>query len=519
LNRIVLIYFVLLIGSFSLQYFQAVILEVMGQKVMLDLRTHTFRHIQGMSLSFFNRNALGKLIARLVNDVEALHELITQGVVAGLGDLLRIFGTAAILFYWDWRLALIVFSFVPVLLFATWFYRLKARDAYRKTRKYVADINSELQENAAGAATVQMFNREELSFRRFEKANRGSRNEQLRTVYYNALYFPLIDLMAACSIAAVIWYGGGRSLQNLIPLGVLVAFIQYILPLFGPIRDFAQKYNILQSALAACERIFEVMDQKTEIENPPLPVRGERARGRIEFKNVWFSYNSDEPVLKDISFRLDPGESVAIVGPTGAGKTSLINLLNRMYDIQRGEILLDGVDIRTMDKYHLRSQIGIVLQDAFLFADDVVENVRLGNGGITPDRVREICREIRADPFIQRLAGTYDHKLMERGTNLSLGQRQLLAFARVFAYDPPILVLDEATSSLDSETEHLVQEALLKTIRGRTSILIAHRLSTIRFVDKIIVLRHGRIEEMGTHQELIRQKGIYQHLYSLQYQS
>jgi len=405
---------------------------------------------------------------------------------------------------------------IPVAI-ATKLYRDRARRAYRNIRDGLAKLNSCVHESVSGMSTIQAFNKEEENYGRFEGINRANRDEQLKSIVYYAVYFPVIDILSAVTIGIVIWYGGGGAIRDTLQLGVIIAFIQYVQRFFQPVKDLAGNYNIIQSAATSLERIFRLLDTPEDIPDPVRSHSRGKLQGEIEFRDVWFSYNSDDPVLKGVSFHLDPGESVAIVGATGAGKTSMINLIGRFYDIRRGSILIDGMDIRDMEKAFLRRHIGLVFQDTFLFSGDIERNIRLGNEGIPPEKVREAARYANASGFIEKLPGGYSEELHERGNTLSLGQKQLIAFARVFAFDPEILILDEATSSLDTETEILIRDAIRKVIKGRTTIIIAHRLSTVRYADKIIVMHDGEIAQMGTHEELLKSKGIYHELHELQF--
>lgn len=518
LSLIMIIYFALLLLSFILQYIQIYIMQIIGQKTMYDIRICLFSHIQKMSLSFFNRNPIGRLVTRVVNDVEVLNEMFTQGIVVAVGDLLILIGITIAMLVLNFRLAFLTFIVIPPLLYATKIYSDRARDSYRGIRTNLARLNSYLQENVSGMSTVQVFNREDESFRRFEIINRENRDELLRSLIYNAIYFPCIELFSAITIGIIIWYGGGEVIRGGVQLGVLVAFIQYVQRFFQPIRDFAEKYNIMQAAMASSERIFKLIDTPEEIPNPQRPVISDKLRGEIEFRDVWFSYNSEGPVLKGVSFHLKAGESIAIVGATGAGKTSIINLLGRFYDIQKGMILIDGIDIREMDKFFLRKQMGIVLQDVFLFAGDIENNIRLREDSIPVEMVYEAARYVNAHEFIMKLPKGYKEDVLERGSSLSLGQKQLISFARALVFNPRILILDEATSSVDTETEIFIRDALRKLIKNRTSIIIAHRLSTVRYADRIIVIQGGEVAETGSHEELIKSRGIYYKLYQLQFE-
>ncbi len=519
LSKVALLFLGVLIASFIIRYTQIYIMEYMGQRVMYDMRVQIFSHLQEMSLSFYDKNPVGRLITRLTSDVEALNEMLTSGVITIFGDIFTLMGIMVVMLLMNWKLALVTFSILPLLFYATILFRLKVRDTYRAVRLRIARVNANLQENVTGMKIVQLFNREKRNFDRFDELNIDHLNALLRAIFYYAVFFPVVEVMGAVAMALIIWYGGGEVIRNALTIGVLVAFIQYANRFFRPIRDLSEKYNIMQAAMAASERIFSLLDTPIDIKNPEEPVILEdRFKGDIEFKNVWLAYADDDYVLKDMSFKIKSGESVAFVGATGAGKTSIISLLARFYDIQKGEILIDGVDIRKMDKHQLRSHIGVVQQDVFLFSGSIEKNIRLGNEDIDDRRVRDAARYVNAHKFIQRLPDRYRQKVKERGATLSVGQKQLLAFARALAFNPDILlVLDEATSSVDTETEFLIQDALVKLMKGRTSIIIAHRLSTIKRVDRIIVIHKGEIKEVGTHQELLDKRGIYYRLYQLQY--
>src|SRR3972149_4651840 len=528
LNFIMAVYFMVLLLTFSLQYAQVYIMQLTGQRAMYDIRVKLFAHIEKMSLSFFNNNPIGRLVTRLVNDIEVLNEMFTQGIVVAIGDLLTLIGIAIALLILNLKLALLTFIVLPPLLYATKSYRDRARDSYRNIRTNLAKLNSYLQENIGGMSTVQVFNREDENFKRFDRINIENKDEQMRSLIYNAIYFPSIEFFSAIAVGVIIWHGGGEAIRGGIQLGVMVAFIQYVQRFFQPVRDFAEKYNIMQASMASSERIFKLLDTSEEIQNPEKPVLLRDVKGEIEFKDVWFSYNPPRPpfnkggnggdlTLKGISFHLKAGESAAIVGATGAGKTSIINLLGRFYDIQKGRVLIDNIDIRDFDKKSLRRNIGIVLQDVFLFAGDIENNIKLGEDGISIEKVYESAEIVNAHRFIERLPKGYKEDVQERGSTLSLGQKQLISFARVLAFNPRILILDEATSSVDTETEILIRDALRKLIKNRTSIIIAHRLSTIRYVDKIIVIHDGEIVEMGSHEELLKNNGMYHNLYQLQF--
>jgi ATP-binding cassette subfamily B protein len=498
-------------------YFQTVLLNTVGQYVMFDLRREIYNKLQHQEVAYYDRNPVGRIMTRLTADVDALNELFTSGVTDLLGDLVMIAAILAVMLYMDWRLTLITLLTVPMLFAATTWFRKGARKGFDLVRIKIARIYSFLQEHFSGAQTVQIFNAEAKSLRRFARINDEHRRANIDTIYYYAVFFPLVDLIGATGIALIIWYGGYRVMQNALTLGGLVAFIQYSSFLFQPIRDISDKYNVLQGAVVASHRIFKALDLPILINSPAKPLKSGRAEGRIEFENVWFAYNEEDWVLKDVSFTVSPGQSVALVGHTGSGKTTITNLLMRFYDVQRGRILLDGVDVRDWDLQSLRENFAVVLQDIFLFTGTVESNIRLGREDITDERIRWAANEVRADNFIQRLPHDYKSEVRERGAGLSVGQKQLISFARALAFDPALLILDEATSSIDTETEQLIQEAIARVMRNRTSVIVAHRLSTIQRADNIIVLHHGEIREQGTHQDLLLLQGLYWRLYKLQY--
>ena len=517
LDLMALAYLGVVFLGFIFLFVQTYTTEYTGQRAMHDLRMEIFTHLQKQDMAYFDHNPVGRLMTRTINDVETLNELFSTGVVGLLGDLFIVFGIAGAMLWLNWQLALVCLAAFPLILYLSRFYRRRAREVYRERRLILARLNAGLQENIAGVATIQAFGQEEKMYRRFQEINLGYRDVLLRSVRYNAVFFPIIEIFSALTIGLLLWYGGGLVVQNVVEAGVIVAFIQYIQRMYHPIRDLAEKYNIMQAAMASSERVFTLLDTPETIKNPARPKSVERVRGEIEFKNVWLSYHPGEPVLKDISFRIRPGEKVALVGATGGGKTSIISALCRFYDIDRGAILIDGVEIREWDKQALRRQLGLVLQDVFLFSGDIAANITLGDERIDEARMLEAARRVQITPFIERLPGRYQEEVQERGSTLSQGQRQLLSFARALAFDPRILILDEATSSVDTETEMLIQAALLELLKDRTALIIAHRLSTIKSADRILVVHKGEIWEQGSHEELLAQGGLYARLYDLQY--
>lgn len=502
---------------FVFSYLQALLLNTVGQYVMFDIRRELYDKLQHQEVAYYDRNPVGRIMTRLTNDVDALNELFTQGVTDVLGDLVMILAIIAVMLWMDVRLTLVTLLTVPMLFAATTWFRKGARRGYDMVRTRIARINAFLQEHFAGAQTVQIFNAEAKSLRKFHAINDDYRRANIETIFFYAVFFPLVDLIGAVGIALVIWYGGYRVMNGALTLGALVAFIQYSGFLFQPIRDISDKYNVLQAAVVASHRIFKTLDLPIAITTPEKPLQAGRASGKIEFQNVWFAYHDEDWVLKDVSFTVNPGQSAALVGHTGSGKTTITNLLMRFYDIQRGRILLDGVDLRDWDLPSLRSNFAVVLQDVFLFSGTVESNIRLGREDISDERLAWAAREVHAHKFIERLKDEYRTEVRERGAGLSVGQKQLISFARALAFDPALLILDEATSSIDTETEHLIQQAIERVMRDRTSIVVAHRLSTIQRADQIIVMHHGEIREQGTHQELLANRGLYWMLYKLQY--
>lgn len=502
--------------QFALTYGQTMLVQTLGQRLMFDLRQQIFDHLQRVDVRFYDRNPVGRLMTRLTTDVDALNELFTAGVVAFVQDIFLLLGIVGLMFYLNWRLALAAFLVLPLLVLVTMWFRTNARRAYREVRTRIARINAFLQEHITGMATVQLFNEERRSFERFDRLNADHRRAHLETIFYYAVFFPAVELVGAIGIALIIWYGGHQVLAGSVTLGALIGFVQLSQRFFQPISDLSEKYNILQSAMAAAERIFALLDTPVGIVSRG-GYRPRHVRGHLAFRHVWFAYEGEEWVLRDVSFEVRPGETVALVGPTGAGKTTIAHLLLRFYDVQRGAILLDGVDIREWDLQALRRAFALVPQDVFLFSGDIVTNIRLGETTFSEERVREAARRVHAQELIERLPRGYDTEVGERGARLSTGQKQLIAFARALCFDSPILILDEATASVDPRTEGLIHEALETLLVGRTSLIIAHRLSTIQRADQIIVLHKGRVREIGTHAELLRRDGLYARLYRLQY--
>jgi ATP-binding cassette subfamily B protein len=588
--EIAAIYVGLLVFSFLLEFLQTYYMQWTGQKVMFDLRRQIFRHLQRLHIAFFDKNPVGRLVTRVTTDVDALNEMFTSGVVSIFEDLFVLFGILGVMLCMNWKLALITFAVLPFIIYSTKIFRDRVRDSYRRIRVAIARINSYLQEHVSGMVVLQLFNREGKAYARFSEINRVHMDAYKDAILAYSIYYPVVEILSAIAIACVIWFGGGDVMHNitarsvavsfnwrtlvafrLVPtvasIGVLVAFIQYALRFFRPIMDFSEKYNILQSAMAASERIFKLLDTPVQVVSPKRTKRPE-GRGRIEFDHVWFTYRdgdaetknaqagdnndlekkdhvgtaasavqaeqssaSSSPatshavpsatppdwVLRDVTFAIEPGETVAIVGHTGAGKTTLISLLLRFYDVQKGAVRIDGVDVKDMDLSDLRSRFGVVLQDPFLFSGTIGGNIRLGTERIRDEDVEQAAEDVNLADFIKALPKGFDEEVRERGSTLSTGQKQLISFARALAHEPQILILDEATSSVDTETEFRVRDALNRMVEGRTSLIIAHRLSTVQRADKIIVMHKGQVREMGTHQQLLAQRGIYFKLYQLQY--
>jgi ATP-binding cassette subfamily B protein len=564
--QIAAMYVGLLLFSFVLEFTQTYIMQWAGQKVMFDLRSQIFRHLQRLHISFFDRNPVGRLVTRVTSDVDALNEMFTAGVVSIFEDIFVLAGILVIMLNMNWKVALVTFAVLPLIAIATKIFRDKVRDSYRRIRVAIARINAYLQEHVTGIVVLQLFNREKRSYEEFEKVNRVHMDAFKDAIFAHAVYYPVVEVLTSVAIASVLWFGGDEVIRSVsarsvaigfvhgqlqvrvvevaMSLGVLVAFIQYAQRFFRPIQDLSEKYNILQAAMASSERIFKLLDTPAEIVSPAKP-QAPQGPGRIEFDHVWFAYRTMAQaaaeaaskgeklkatvatgapgaeeldwVLRDVSFAIEPGETVAIVGHTGAGKTTIISLLLRFYDVQRGAIRIDGVDIRDMDLAALRRRYGVVLQDPFLFTGTVAGNIRLGTNWIEDEMVENAAEQVNVAEFIRSLPSGFAEAVKERGSTLSTGQKQLISFARALAHNPTILILDEATSSVDTETEFRVREALTRMVEGRTSIIIAHRLSTIQRADKIIVMHKGQVREIGSHQQLLAQRGIYWKLYQLQY--
>jgi ATP-binding cassette, subfamily B, multidrug efflux pump len=532
IGQIAVLYVGLLLFGFLLEFVQTYVMQWTGQKVMFDLRSQIFRHLQRMHVGFFDKNPVGRLVTRVTTDVDALNEMFTAGVVAIFEDIFVLAGIVVIMLKMDWRLALITFSVLPLIVIATSIFRKYVRDSYRRIRTAIARINAYLQEHVSGMVVLQLFNREKRAYGRFKDINASHMEAYKDAILAYALYYPVVEILSSIAIAGVIWFGGGQVVRGITTLGIMVAFISYAQRFFRPIMDLSEKYNILQGAMASAERIFKLLDTEVEVTAPAQPRRAV-GPGRIEFDHVWFAYRTvpeknanGEPnanagemdwVLRDVSFTVEPNETAAIVGHTGAGKTTIISLLLRFYDVQQGAIKIDGVDVRLMDLNDLRRRFGVVLQDPFLFTGTIEENIRLGTAGIDQRRIERAAEDVNVADFIRSLPEGYESAVQERGSTLSTGQKQLISFARALAHDPKILILDEATSSVDTDTEMRVRDALTRLVEGRTSVVIAHRLSTIQRADKIIVMHKGRVREMGSHQQLLTNRGIYWKLYQLQY--
>jgi ATP-binding cassette, subfamily B, multidrug efflux pump len=517
LGRLCLLFFGTLLVGFAAEYVQTVLLQSTGQRIMHTLRRDVYDQFQRLDLRYYDRHPVGRMMTRVTTDVDALNDLFASGVVAVAGDLLVLVGITVAMLVIDWRLAIVAFAVLPLIAWAAHWFRTNVRESYRQVRGLVARLNAFLQEHLTGMATVQTFNQEPRTAARFEGINREHREANVRSIFYYATFYPIVEVLAAASGALIIWFGSGWVREGTVSLGVLVAFLQYSRRFFQPIADLSEKFNILQAALAAAERVFGVLDTTPALLPPPGVRRPVAERGHIEFDQVWFAYEGEHWVLRDVSFVIEPGTRVGVVGATGSGKTTIINLLLRFYDVQRGRVLVDGIDVREWDPHALRRLFGLVLQDVHLFSGTMIDNIRLGDTTISDDDAKRAARTVHADEFIQAREGGFESLVAERGGSLSVGQKQLLSFARALAFQPTVLLLDEATSSIDAATEGLIEDALHVMMAGRTVLAIAHRLSTIQDMDLILVMHNGEIRERGTHQELLAAQGVYRRLYELQY--
>jgi ATP-binding cassette subfamily B protein len=520
------LYLVALLVGFLAEFAQTWTMQLTGQRIMYDMRMAIYGHLQRLDIRYYDRHPVGRLMTRVTSDVDVLNDLFTSGVVTIFGDVFTLVGIMAVMVWMDWRLALVSFAVLPLILLITQWFRSNVRTSYRVVRGLIARINAFLQENITGMSTVQIFRREARNFERFDVIDRDHRNANVESVFYYAVFYPAIEAVGALASALIVWYGGAGVLSGTLTVGALAAFLQYSQRFFRPISDMSEKFNILQAAMAASERIFALLDEPVVIESPARSDadRPRITRGHIAFDHVWFAYRvppgGGEPdwVLKDVSFEVRPGMRVGIVGATGSGKTTIISLLLRFYDVQRGRITIDGVDVRDLDLGELRALFSLVLQDVHLFSGTMADNIRLGRPSIDDAAVQRAARAVHANRFIEALPGGYGAPVAERGSTLSVGQKQLLSFARALAFDPRVLILDEATSSVDTDTELVIRDALAALMAGRTTIAIAHRLSTIQGMDRILVLHKGVLRESGTHQELLAERGIYFKLFELQYQ-
>lgn len=517
LNMSLLMLALLLIQT-AVQYFHTFFTNILGQSVIKDLRVSVFNHISSLKLKYFDRTPLGQLITRTVSDLETIADIFSEGLIVIIGDVLQVLAIIAVMLYTDWELTVVILIPMPFLIVASYVFKEAIKSAFQDVRTQISNLNTFLQEHISGIRIIQYFAREDQEMRKFKEINAKHRDAHIRSNWYYSIFFPVVEIISAISIGLLVWYGSKSIISNQISPGVVVSFIMYINMLFRPIRELADKFNTLQMGMVGAERIFNVLDTNERTENKGTK-KPTKIKGDIEFKNVWFAYNDENWVLKDISFHVKPGETLALVGATGAGKSSTINILNRFYEINKGEVLLDGIDIREYELNYLRSTIATVLQDVFLFSDSIANNINLNNSKISREQIIKAAEDVGALDFINRLPGAFDYDVMERGATLSAGQAQLISFIRALVYNPQILVLDEATASVDTETEELIQHAINKLMEGRTSIVIAHRLSTIQNADRIIVLDQGEIKEMGSHQDLLKLNGFYKRLYDLQFNS
>lgn len=518
LTKMLIAMIALLLLQTVIRYFHTLMTNTLGQSVIRDIRIQVFEHITNLRLKYFDNTPIGRLITRTISDLETIANIFSEGLIQIIGDLLQLVVILLVMFYTDWRLTLVVLIPMPLMIAATYIFKEAMKSAFQSVRTWVSNLNTFLQEHISGMAIIQYFAREEQEMRKFKEINAEHRNAHIRANWYFSIFFPVLEVIVAIATGLLVWYGAKQILADAISPGVVVAFLMYITMIFRPIRELIDKFNTLQMGMISAERIFEVLDTQ-EFTPDEGNYKPDTVRGKIEFKNVWFAYNDEKWVLKDISFTVQPGETLALVGATGAGKSSTINILSRFYEIQRGQILLDGVDIREYDLEYLRQTIATVLQDVFLFSDTILNNINLYDTTISMDAIVDAAKKVGAHEFIERLPGSYDYQVQERGSTLSAGQGQLISFIRALVHDPKILILDEATSSVDTETEHLIQSAIENLMDGRTAIVIAHRLSTIQRADKIIVLEKGEMLEAGSHQELLALDGAYKKLYDLQFNS
>lgn len=516
LVQMVIILVVLLVIQSILQYYHTYLSSWLGQFIIRDIRVLLFRHIQKLRLKFFDQTPIGRLVTRNISDIETLAEVFSQGIAAMIGDLLQLAVILGFMFYVDWQLTLVSLSTLPILLFATYIFKEKIKYAFNEVRTAVSNLNTFVQEHVTGMNIVQIFNSEAFEYKKFKEINEEHRQSNLKSVMYYSIYFPVAEVIQAVGIGMIVWWGSGEVIKEQLTLGILIAFIMYIQMFFRPIRMIADRFNTLQMGIVSSNRIMTLLDSKEHIVDDGNHAP-ETIEGHVKFDHVWFAYQNEDWVLRDITFEVKPGETLALVGATGAGKSSVINLLNRFYEINKGKIEIDGVEVSDYSLQNLRQHIAVVLQDVFLFSDTILNNITLKNPAITIEKVLEASELVGARSFIERLPGGFDYNVMERGATLSVGQRQLISFVRAMVYDPKLIVLDEATSSVDTETEGLIQQAIEKLMKGRTSIVIAHRLSTIQNAHKILVVDKGQIVESGKHDDLLKQNGYYTNLYEMQY--